>query len=483
MELRSFTSAFSLICRMRSRVSPMRSPITCRVRLDEEIGLTSGTNIELRQYHPTEKIIGTFKKGAVVEVEVLPFRSCLLMATSTPSELGIDGCDYEVVRDVPGKPVQIKLLAMPGTTRNIKLLPGKRTFRTAQISGKPHNELIQGKSGNITFPGTALKEMPHRKLGDLTPCAVPADAEALYEATCFAADNNALEIRALQRSGPSQIPQVQKAREAFLKQPLLIDRGLWDRNLFDGDDQTSFYVDRRRGLVEPSRKDLRIDLGKRTELDRLVIRIGSEHALQPFKYDETIKAHISSDLKHWTTMRLVADKEIVMHFDPQTKPRYIRFDGTPDKILEIEGFLDGKKLDRSAWRASNLFGHYARNSPNKAWQHSFTLNEIPKGSYLAIALNGEHGPEGAYAAIRVNGQPVGAPDRSISYPANSFENPPRSRSSNYTYYIPLTEEMAGAKIDAVILGMRSGTGKFKPEVWITAYPTPYSEQLLTLTEQ
>jgi len=31
--------------------------------------------------------------------------------------------------------------------------------------------------------------------------------------------------------------------------------------------------------------------------------------------------------------------------------------------------------------------------------------------------------------------------------------------------------------------MRNGLDKFKPEVWITAYPIPYSEQWLTLTEE
>ena len=41
--------------------------------------------------------------------------------------------------------------------------------------------------------------------------------------------------------------------------------------------------------------------------------------------------------------------------------------------------------------------------------------------------------------------------------------------------------MKGAKIDAIVLAMRNGTTKFKPEVWVTAYPIPHSEQLLTLT--
>jgi len=179
----------------------------------------------------------------------------------------------------------------------------------------------------------------------------------------------------------------------------------------------------------------------------------------------------------------VADSEIVMNFEPSSKLRYVRFYGTPDKVIEVSAYLGNKKLDRSKWRVSNLFAHYSRITPQKAWQHSFTLSEIPKNSYLAIALDGEHGIEGAYAAIRVNGNPVGAPDRSVSYPANSWEYPPMKSGSNYTYYIPLSDEMKGAQIDAVILGLKNGLDRFKPEVWITAYPAPYSEQLLSLTER
>jgi len=457
-------------------------PITCKVRLDEEIGLSADGEVELRQYHPTERVIGTFDKGDVVEVEVLPFRACLLRATSRQVELGIRGCDYEVVRDVPGKPVLIKLLAAPGETREIELIAGGRRFTSAQIAGRRLSGLVEGRGEKVSFPGAALEDEYHRKLGDLTPCAVPSDAEALYEATCFAADNNALEVRALQRSGPSRIPEVQAARSAFFGQELFIERGLWDRYLFDGDDATAFYVARRVGVRPLERGSLRIDLGERISLDKLIVRPGSEHALQPFKTDETIRADISGDLKSWSEMRLVAGKEIVMPLNAEQELRYIRFHGTPDKVLEIEGYLGDVKLDRSRWRASNLFASYSRISPRKAWQHSFTLDEIPSGSYLAIALNGEHGTEGAYAAIRVNGNPVGAPDRSVSYPANTWEYPPRKSSSNYTYYVPLTEEMEGAEIDAVVLGMRGGSDGFEPEVWITAYPAPLSERLLTLTD-
>ena len=42
--------------------------------------------------------------------------------------------------------------------------------------------------------------------------------------------------------------------------------------------------------------------------------------------------------------------------------------------------------------------------------------------------------------------------------------------------------MKGAKIDAVVLGMKNGLDDFRPEVWITAYPIPFAEQQLILTE-
>ncbi len=74
----------------------------------------------------------------------------------------------------------------------------------------------------------------------------------------------------------------------------------------------------------------------------------------------------------------MADNEIVMNFEPGSKLRYVRFYGTPDKVIEVAAYLGNKKLDRSKWRVSNLFAHYSRVTAKKAWQHSFTLAEIPE---------------------------------------------------------------------------------------------------------
>ncbi len=472
----------------RTRLISLRNlgwnPVTYTIQLDEEIGLMRGNRVELRQYHPTERVIGVFKRGERIEVEVLPFRSCLMVASSDGSPgFAIEGTDYEIIQDVPGKPVRIQLLGMPGEEKQIRLRKGKAAFKAAEIEGREADDLIMGKVLSVKFQGTKLEQAWHRKLGDLIPRPVPGDAESLYEATCFAADNNALEVRSLQRSGPTEVPQVQASRDAFFNQELFVERGLWDRYMFDGDHNTSFYPSRRRGsgdlLINGG--SFRLDLGELVSLDKLVITVKDEQALQPYKSWEAIRAEVSSNLKDWKQVIFLAGLEMEMDLDPGSPVRYIRLQGTPEKITEIQGFRNGIEVNRDKWSASHHFSAYRRSKPREAWECSFTLNEIPEGSYLAIALNGKHGVEGAYAAIRVNGKPVGAPDRSVSYSCNQWEYPVRRRDSNYTYYIPLSEEMKGAKIDAVVLVMKDGISEFKPEVWITSYPIPFEKKELVLT--
>ena len=469
-------------------------PVTRTVKLDEEIGLSKGSTVEIRQMHPSERVIGQFRKGQVITVEVLPFRSCLLIASSTEqSGPVVEGCDYEVVRDVPGKPLIINLLGFPGERKTVvvkglgssaKLFTPDGKPVVALANGKPTERVANVKAVEIVFSGIPLKEKYHRKLGDLKSVPVPADAGALYEATCFAADNNALEARSLMRSGPTAIPQVQAARDAFTNQQHFVDRGLWDRYLFDGDRNTAFYPGRRWGRsdIRINGGSLRLDLGKITRLDSLKIIVGSEQGLQPFKSWEGLRFEVSADLKSWKSILGLAGKEMTLVLDREYPVRYIRLPGSPERVCEIEGYLEGKQISRELWRASNLFSSYRSVTVKEAFETGFVLNEIPKGSYLAIALNGKHGDEGAYAAIRVNGKLVGSPDRSLSYRSNAWEYPVSGTDSNYTYYIPLTADMIGAKIDAVVLVMKNGISEFKPEVWITAYPVPFEKITLKVIE-
>ncbi len=450
--------------------------------IGEEIGISENTKFEVRLLHPVERVLGNFKLGDKVTIPLESFRTALvLVCPANEGGIGVKGCDYEIVQDVKGKPVKMILRGLPGTKHRIQFDPSGREFRTAVLDGKEHIALVKGKSVNITFPGESLTEKFHRKLADLTPCTVPEDAEALYEATVFSTDNNALEVRALKRSGETAIPQVKAARDAFLNQPLFADRGLWDHYMFDGDPETAFYVSRRRHQAPLyNGGSLRLDFGKRIAMDELRIEVGSEYALQPWKTEEAAFLEVSDNLKDWRKMRILAKKSMKIELDPEKPIRYVRFRGTPDRITEIKGFYKGLPLDRSLWRGSQLFSPYYKIEAETAWSARTVINEIHEGSYIAVALEGEHGPEGAYASIRVDGKPVGASDRSPSYPVNPWEYPVAKVKSHYTYYIPLTKDMEGKEIDVVVLGMKGGVKKFKPSAYLTCYPKPCKELELIL---
>ncbi len=455
-------------------------PVKYSIALDGSIGLKADGEVELRRFHPSERILGRFEPGSVVQVEVLPFRSCLLQATVQPSpEIGVRGCDFEVVRDVKGKPVVIKLLGRPASADRIRLASGGQNFDRAELEGENLPDLIDGKEVFVEFLGRPLNKPWHRKLGKFKPCPVPADAEALYEATCFAADSNALEVRSLFRSGPTRIPQVKRARRAFFEQPMFVNRGIWDKNLFDGDLNT-YFIARMEG------RSLRIDFGEPIRLDRLVIKVRSkyEHDINPplHRFSDDNVAEVSADLITWNSVGHWEGKgTIAIAKIPDDKPvRFVRIQGAPRRIAEIEGFKSGKRLDRSKWRASNLFFPYAANPAVHAWSSSFELDEIPENSYLAVALEGEHGNEGAYVAVRVGGKLVGASDRAVSFPSNTWEYYNEERDSNYTYMIPLRGDMTGEKIDIVVLVLKSGKNRFTPQAYLTAYPIPYEIKELIL---
>ncbi|MCK5055626.1 MAG: hypothetical protein KAT34_03160 [Candidatus Aminicenantes bacterium] len=455
-------------------------PVQYKINLGKKIGLFVNRPIELRQFHPTEKIIGRFAPGTKVPVTVMPFRACLLLASVEPcEEAGIEGCDYRVIRDTPGDLLKIELLGYPGQKSSIKLRAEGRFFSQAYLSGENVGELLKGKSLEITFPGEKLKNHWHRKPADMSECKVPEDAEALYEATVFAADNNALEVRSLFRSGPTRIPSVQAARDAFFNQPTFVNRGVRDRNLFDGDMRTGFWPSRKY-LIDRRVKNgcLRLDFGEVLDVERIVLHVPDEYSLHPLLKDEGNHVEVSTDLKSWKRLTYLAGKRMVIELPGPV--RYLRFRAFPDRITEIEGFFNGKLLSPKKWRASNLFAHPRRMTPVKAWQARFYIDEWVKGSYICIALEGEHGIESAYAALKVAGKPVGCPDRAPSYPANTWEYVTVRRDKNYTYYAPVTKDMIGKNIEVYVMAYKKKKTKLQPVVWLTAYPVPFEEMLLEL---
>jgi len=438
------------------------------ISLGEELGITVKKPVQLIQIHPYEKYIGEYKHNEKVNVTVEPFRSELFIVTAENyNEPLIKGSDFLVVRNVNEKSTLIDIIGDPGTEVVINLADFD-IYSAAKIDGVSNDQLIKGKSQKVKFKSGKLKLSPHRKIADLSEIEVPEDVDALYEATVFSADNNALEVRSVFRSGETAIPAVQNARDAFFNQSAFVNRGVWDKNLFDSNMHTGFWPSKKYDIdLRIKRGAFRLDLGNVTDVDSIVIIVPDYFSLHPLLPQEGNYVEISRDLKKWETLTYLADTEITI--DINKKIRYLRFKYQPQQIVEIEGFYNGKTLDRSRWHASNLFAHPDRMQCVKSWMSVFTLDEIPKNSYLSVAINGKHGIEGAYVAAKINGQLVGAPDRASSYPSNTWEYVNAERDANYTYYIPLNDSYIGKEIEVFVMAYDKENTTLTPEVWISAF--------------
>ena len=467
------------------------SPVTYTLRLDGEVGLENNRKqVKVRMYHPYIEDLGTYRYGSEVKVRVLPFRAALIKVTneSERDRVALSGIPYRIVNDKVGDVVEVKLLGMPGKSYDVRMERGGSQFRSARIDSRSMKDLVRGKTVRVSFGGTPLREDYHRRLARMDETGVPSDARSLYYATCFAADNNALETRELKRSGKTAIPEVQAARDAFFNQKVFMEREIWDRYLFDGDPGTAFSQNMRWGdLREGGRSAFFLDFGKSIEIDRLVIESKDVFSMSPLAPEDGIDIDVSADLKTWRSIKVLASTKMDIPLQGTGPVRYLKTARCPMRLTEVYGFHDGKPLDRSDWRASNLFREYntAGASATQAWKATVRLTEKARGSYLCIAANGIHGNEAVWAAAKVDGRYVGCPDRAPSFASNPWECPVRKRPHNNTYYIPVTDGMIGRDVEIWLLGLKGGDDaprqkELSPEVWITAYPIPFEEKELTL---
>lgn len=450
------------------------------VKLSGEIGLESGKNIEVRQFHPTEKILGKFAYNSEVKVQVQPFRSCLLVVSEQIDEPAVVGTDFQVIRNIEGRPIEIELLGLPGTSATIKL-ENPQDYQSAILNGETNKALLKGNGADIAFPGNQLNNLLIRRLNpDFLPIdMVSNNWKELYEATVYSTDNNALEVRSIQRSGWSNIPAVRKAQEGFFNQETFVDRGVWDKNLFDGNMNTGYWQktwdNKPLSILNGC---FRLDLGEVTAIDQLIIRVGDIFSLEPLLVGEGNFVEVSKDLKKWESINFLAEKDIFIQINDSV--RYIRFSGFPKRILEIEGYHKGNALNTEGWRASNLFPHPSKLECAKMLKASVIIEEVAPNSYLCVALNGIHGHEGAYVAAKVDGHLMGAPDRSPSYQSNMWEAPTGRSEKNYTYYIPLDHSVRGKPIEVFVMGFDQKNQNFVPEVFINTYPLPWKKVKLVL---
>ena len=80
-------------------------PITVPIKLDASVGLQSAGDVEVLQYHPVEKFLGTYPSGSVVNVTVMPFHVSLIkISTRTNPEIQVKGASSRVIKYLPNHP-------------------------------------------------------------------------------------------------------------------------------------------------------------------------------------------------------------------------------------------------------------------------------------------------------------------------------------------------------------------------------------------
>jgi hypothetical protein len=280
-------------------------------------------------------------------------------------------------------------------------------------------------------------------------------------------------------------------RERFLSQKMFSNRGIDHHNLFDHDPELKTHF-----LARIEGRALRVDFGEYPRADRqfrgdqIMLRMRDRESfdLAPelHRFADDAVAEISPDLRAWVKLEPTWSGKgtiALLEIPPNQPFRYLRIQGAPRRIADIALGRNGRYVRSWNWRASNLLYAYQDRVAVAAWTLSFTLDEVPKHAVLAVPIAGKHGNEGAYAALRVDGDYVGAPDRAVSYPSNTWEYRNVETDSNYTYYFPLSESMAGRNIELVVLLCDPEHGDVKPEAWLTAYPIPFESHGLVLHEK
>ncbi len=450
------------------------TPKNIHVELDKSVGLSSSDSVDVWQYHPTEKYLGKFEYGSKLKIEVRPFRSCLLKMSSKPTDPWIlKGCDYHVIKQTKNEPTEIKVLGMPGETSAIQF-QSQNNYKI-NLEGTDITQKIKDQGYNIKFEGKQLKNGYHYKLANAKTTDIPNNTEEIYEAMCYAANNNALEVRSLNRSGKTNIPAVKNARDAFFKDTNFINTGAWDKYCFDNDMETYFKVKKYCNVLEPGL--FRIDMGDSLNIDKIVLhRVEDDY--------HPVKAELSKNLSNWTKVNYKKEEnKIVININSEKRFRSIRLKKAPWKVAEIKFYKNSQEVQPKKPKASNLFKSFNHDSAKYAWDTKFKLTEKPKNGYLAVAVEGEYPPDGIFAAIKVDDKYYGAPERSPAYQANFWEHHLLKPEGHFTFYFPVKNNWVGKSINVEIIGTDPATKKCKPEVWMTAYPVPFKEKKLILKKQ
>lgn len=437
---------------------------TVTLRLSE-LGLETDKKLSVNLHHPYEKHIGDFDIDAEVEIELMPFRAALIeVAAVDAAEPMLEGCEYEIINEnEKGEPVKVKLFS--GKTDKCETVPAK-------------------------------KEKAPRFLGELNKIeSEPADGEFLYETAAFAANNDALERRSVNRAGETAIPEVKAARDAFFAQERYALRGCDSAFMFDGKPDTFFDGQSRSYRGEKLRTEggcLRIDAGKLIDADEVEIECFAatvpEEEIPAFSLP--CFAEYSADLKAWSPagfpgaeitddnymMRTVRfnvhnifvtpGRRIRVTYPINGKMRYLRIVNPMDRIFSVKFKKNGEYITLENPAGNNLQAHYRYKKISDVKSALFTLPEIDRPSRLAVAIEGEHGNEAVYCVAEIDGKTLGFPLRAPEYPANIWEHRVCRLDKNYTYYLPLDESFSGKTVTVKALFTKDGKAGLTCNVYL-----------------
>ena len=453
-------------------------PRTVEIPIDETVGLTAPGCYAVNLRHPYEEHLGVFPYRARVKIELPPFRAVLVeLARPEAAEPVLTNCRYEVVKETPdGAPAEVKILrSSGGAVRLLKAGAGTEFAYTSPLD---------------------VQEKPPVRLGSLETAVLrPADGEALYEAAVFPICNDSLEARTMARSGPSRIPEVIAAREAFFGQKTYRLRGCEALALFDGDPGTFFDAQSRvyqdRGF-RIGGGCLRVDCGREIEADTVELEFFAADAetreLKPALIPTSLQTargfgdwktvprsaltavseHETAEVVRLTvhTVYTAAGRRLCASFPVQGAFRYLRLPAPPDRIYAVRALKDGRAVELSGARANNLQAPYAPERAGVCKSGVFMVPPHRPGSYLALAIEGAHGAEGVYCGADLEGENLGFPRRAPAYRANVWEHRVLEKDRNNTFFLPLPKGSAGKTLRLWALFADPACAEIPCVVWL-----------------
>jgi len=421
------------------------------LRLNGEIGLGKCDRVKVISHHPYTRVVGEFAYGEEVSLTVEAFRAALVEVCDARVSPDLpENCEFLVLHeDAACRPDRIKIIAA-------------------------HHPAI-------------------RRLAAAQACPLPAYADRMAEQALFTMDNDSLERRSLRRSGPTAIPEIKAARDAFFGQDTYRLKGCDSDYAFDGRSDTFFDGVSRQAAWGGLRIDggcLRIDFGEQYDADGVEFEFLEAITPTAEALAQIIPTAVetSVDLAHWTAVSggelsvlgeepldvvrnavndiyTIPARRCVLRFALTESLRYLRMPSPLDRICRISLTKAGVRLPLNQPKASNLLPVRPVIGTKKAVLRVDSADWRPD-SYLAVAMEGVHGVEGAYVCLEAEGRLIGSPDRAPSYLSNVWEYRVARTDRNTTCYLPLPAELVGKELTVWVLMLDGEHTDFTAELYL-----------------